>query len=277
MVLIARLGQEPLERTRQLEKAHVLLQESLRTQQTPSGYCHLALSFARRGGPACDLDQAIESAGNAVAGRSDVRYWHLLGLLLTRAEKWSEAIEILERGAELDDELDTDGTAEEHSALLESKDTLTITPSDTLIVPDAPVKAADFPSENAPGSDVKPAKPGSNGVAMGRGKTATNRDVPLLEANATEVPLAETLLKSKELNFEDYPASKIELFEWHLQLRMTQVALMEVIEGAEGAESGWLEIFSWVAERKGPVNSADREPSFLSFYVGVLTYFVISI
>lgn len=204
-----------------------------------------------------------------------MRYWHLLGLLLTRAEKWSEAIEILERGAELDDELDDEGAAEEQSARSDSKDALTITPSDlqTLVVPGATdFSPSSLLSENVPGSDagtLKPGKPRTNGVATpGRGKataaTASTKSVPLLLArDAVEIPVAETLLKAKELSFEDYPASQIELFERHLQLRMSQVALMEVIEGAEGAENGWLEIFSWVAERKGPVSSADGETGLL--------------
>jgi tetratricopeptide (TPR) repeat protein len=269
--LIIPLGQEPLERSSQLEKAHVLLQESLLAHSTPSGYYHLALSFARRGGPAYNLDQAIECAGHAVAGQSDVRYWHLLGILLTGAEKWAEAIEILERGADLDEDLEGEGNAEESESPSESKDALTVTPSDaqTLVVP--AVKAIDFLSNKVSDSDagtVKPSKTRPTGAAPIRGRIpliSTTSSVPLLEPDATEIPLAETLLKSKEMNFEDYPASKTELFERHLQLRMTQVALMEVIEGAEGAESGWLEIFSWVAERKGPMNSSDRMFGLFSY------------
>ena len=240
-----------------MEKAHTVLQESLLAQPTASGYYHLALSFARRGSSAYDLDQAIECAGHAIAGQpKDVRYWHLLGILLTGAEKWTEAIEILERGAELDEDYGDGGNAEECKTLSESKDALTVTPSDV-------IKTTDFLSDKVPFSDastIKPHKIRLSGVTATRGKadTESNSSVPLLEIDATEIPLAETLLKSKDLSFEDYPSSKIELFERHLQLRMTEVALMEVIEGAEGAEAGWLEIFSWVAERNGPMSSSDR-------------------
>lgn len=276
-LLIILVGQEPLKRSSQLEKAHFILQESLLAQPTPSGYYHLALSCARRGGPAYDLDQAIECAAHAMAGQSkDVRYWHLLGILLTAAEKWTEAIEILERGAELDEEEDDEGTAEESHTLSESKDALTVTPSDvrTLIVPTSTIKATD---EKVPGSDaatVKPSKTRLNGDAMARTKISlTSTDpgfslVPLLEPDATDIPLAQTLLKSKELNFEDYSASKTDLFECHLQLRMTRVALMEIIEGPEGAEAEWLEIFSWVAERKGSMSSTDRAFVVLLLYEG---------
>jgi len=253
-----------------LEKAHTVLQESLLAQPTSSGYYHLALSFSRRGGSAYDLDQAIECAGNAIAGQpGDVRYWHLLGILLTGAEKWTEAIEILERGAELDEDYGDGGNAEECKTLSESKDALTVTPSDVKTV----IKATDFLSDKVPFSDtstIKPTKTRLSGVTTTRVKAGTepSSPVPLLEPDATEIPLAETLLKSKDLNLEDYPASKIESFERHLQLRMTEVALMEVIEGAEGAEAGWLEIFSWVAERNGPMSSTDRESALVLVLCG---------
>ncbi|KAF8907603.1 hypothetical protein CPB84DRAFT_1768330 [Gymnopilus junonius] len=53
------------------------------------------------------------------------------------------------------------------------------------------------------------------------------------------------------LTIDQYPPSTSDLFERHLQLRMTQVVLLEVVGGPEGAEQGWLEIFSWVAEKRG--------------------------
>jgi hypothetical protein len=60
------------------------------------------------------------------------------------------------------------------------------------------------------------------------------------------VPPSASLLRSI---LDPVPPSKQELFEWGLQLRMTQMALVEVRQGAEGAEEGWLEVFSWVAEK----------------------------
>ena len=232
---------------------------------TPSGHYHLALSYARRGGPIFDLDKAIECAGNAVAGQpKEVRYWHLLGILLTGAQKWIEAKEIFEHGAELD--LDDEDGVEETAAtsvenFTESRDALTVTPSEvhTLVVPGS----VGYPTEKANGSiaaTIKPTIVKRNSFGAGHvGKTLSSNGrptpIPLLELDATELPFADTLLKSKDLDFEGYSPSKTELFEWHLQLRMTQVALMEIIEGAEGAEAGWLDIFSWVAEQKGPTSS----------------------
>ena len=233
---------------------------------TPSGYYHLALSYARRGGPTFDLDKAIECAGNAVTGQpNEVRYWHLLGILLTGAQKWAEAKEIFEHGAELD--LDDEDDVEETTTtpvenFTESRDALTVTPSQahTLVVPGVNGSVG-FPTEKVNGSiaaTIKPTTVKRNSLGQVGNTSSSNgrpTPIPLLELDATELPFADTLLKSKDLDFEGYLPSKMELFEWHLQLRMTQVALMEIIEGAEGAEAGWLDIFSWVAERKGPTSS----------------------
>jgi len=272
-------GQDPLQRTFQLEKAHVVLQRSIIANATPSAYHHLALSFSRKGGPGQDLSRAIECAGHAVAGEpKEVRYWHLLGILLTAEEKWTEAKEILEHGAELgvDDEEGADAEDDDENFRDEGTPTPdgagTVTQSDvqTLNIPGAngTVQVTDFASG-------KPKKINgvSNGVAKGsplrpKAKTSVSPTSPrpatassttssslssVLALDATEVPLASSLLKSTELSFESYTPSKAELFEWHLQLRMTQVALVEVVEGAEGAELTWLEIFGWVADRKNNV------------------------
>jgi hypothetical protein len=40
------------------------------------------------------------------------RYWHLLSLLLMAVEKWTEAVEILEHGAGLDDSYSEKGEAQ---------------------------------------------------------------------------------------------------------------------------------------------------------------------
>jgi len=268
-------GHDPLTRTTHLEKAHAAFKESLLAHTTPSGYYHLALSFARRGGPTYDLEQAIEYSGHAVAGEpKEVRYWHLLGILLTGAEKWAEAKEVLEHGADLD-LVDEDGNEDGNEELVaeHSGDEGTVTQSETqtLVVPGTS-KVTDFNSGRLNGYDasaVKPTNVKPNGVGVGR-KASLNdtavsapdvglaKFISLLEPNAIELPPAETLLKSIDITFDGYPPSKVEWFERHLQIRMTQVALMEIVEGPEGAESGWVDVFSWVAERRGPM-SADSE------------------
>ena len=55
--------------------------------------------------PTRDLGRAIENARMAVELEpDDIRYWHLLGLLLATSEDWRGAREVLEAGAMLDDQ-----------------------------------------------------------------------------------------------------------------------------------------------------------------------------
>ena len=56
-----------------------------------------------------------------------------------------------------------------------------------------------------------------------------------------------------------YPPSQYDLFESHLQLRMTQGTVVEIVEGAEGAEALWLEVFGWVANRRSAGDGLQRQ------------------
>lgn len=314
---------------------------SIKSHPTPSAYHHLALSFARRipaaGGlsDAFDsqsdpessphtayehnLSRAIESAGLAVEGSPhEVRYWHLLGLLLSATEKWSDAKEILERGAELDDESEgvdpidqisenigdessSYGRGDESPVNGGSEDTDTVmqmeTDANTLRVPgtNGISNSTDFAKTSTTMKTSRGRTNGAGSVTSNGNATHTsgssiaslngNAAIPglipshtlLLQPEETILPTASSLLhpavaalypsstsepkKSKSnapsapsipsLSIDQYPPSTADLFEQHLQLRMTQVALMEVVEGPEGAEEGWLEIFSWVAEKRG--------------------------
>ncbi|KAF8152244.1 hypothetical protein B0H34DRAFT_724464 [Crassisporium funariophilum] len=286
--LLAMKGQEPLTRTQHLFEAHALFLLSVQTQPTPSGYYHLALSFASQG-PAHDLKQAIEYSGLAVeSDPNEVRYWHLLGLLLTSLEKWKEAVEILEHGADLcsvgveDAELEV-GPRIEVGSEVENEtedgdrdtvgDTGTIVQEDdvrtvTIPGPGRGVQAKDFAPKRQGDNGTNGTVPHSNGDANGTRlngastvssssssiDTMSPTSIYLLDESASELPPASTLLKS---GMDKHPPSKQELFEYHLQLRMTQVALTEVIEGPEGAELQWLEIFSWIADQKGLAGSAE--------------------
>uniref|UniRef100_A0A8H7XRF8 TPR-like protein n=1 Tax=Psilocybe cubensis TaxID=181762 RepID=A0A8H7XRF8_PSICU len=323
-------GQDPSTRPLNFDKAHLCLLHSIKSHPTPSAYYHLALSFARRipaaGGlsdapdsqsePAPfphtayehNLTQAIESAGHAVEGcPHDVRYWHLLGLLLSAAEKWSAAKEILERGAALDD-TDSSDTVDQASESIGDESTSSPgeenmtnggggdadtvrqaeTDSNTLKVPGANgvVNLTDLANASATNKTAKARNNGtSNGSAIhtsdssaaslnGSAAISSLADLLpshtlLLRPDETTLPTASSLLHPAvaalyppstsgaaslsvpSLSIDQYPPSMADLFEQHLQLRMTQVALMEVVEGPEGAEEGWLEIFSWVAEKRG--------------------------
>ncbi|KAJ6524440.1 hypothetical protein DFH09DRAFT_1372181 [Mycena vulgaris] len=221
---------DPHSRPKRLANAHASFLKAVDTHPTPSGYYHLALSFARPGS-AHDLEQATVNAGLAVEGDpKEVRYWHLIGLLLAASEQWKAAEEILGQGAEIgetpqeDDLTNGNGNPE---LLMANGNGVNGRAIDGLPVADAshPVmKRASVPSESS------------------------SAPVYLLDKPELVMPPAADLL----LPVADHAApSRQELFEYSLQLRMTQVALIEHVEGAEGAAEKWLEVFQWIAERRG--------------------------
>lgn len=215
--------------------------QALDIYPTASAYCNIALSFARPS-PFRDIDLAIEYAGKALElDSSQVRHWHLLGLLLSAVERWDAAKEILEQGAEVGE-----------SAIEEAEKTITEVDGEgyttALQTPTATML-------NGEGVEVKDfaKKPGS------LTDTITDNDLTpmqssvqprllLLSSHDAEIPASAMLLKP----LPDRPTlSKVEAFDRALQIRMSLGALTEVLEGAEGAEIKWLEIFGWVATWMG--------------------------
>ncbi|KAJ7749067.1 hypothetical protein DFH07DRAFT_829576 [Mycena maculata] len=231
---------DPHSRPKRLASAHASFLKAVEAHPTPSGYYHLALSFARPG-PAYDLDQAILNAGLAVEGDSkEIRYWHLVGLLLAASEQWKAAEEILEQGAEIgettrEDEL-TNGSGNPELLMANGNGTNGRT------IDGLPTANATHP-------------------AMKRASVPLESPAPAFLLREPQMPPAADLL----LPVGDHPApSRQELFEYSLQLRMTQVALIEYVEGAEGAAEKWLEVFHWIAERRGitaTTSENDRHPA----------------
>jgi hypothetical protein len=226
--------------TRPTRLAHALAQfaASIETFPTPSAYYHLGIALARPG-PQQNLDRAIASASSAVEGGSgDIRFWHLLGLLLTADRKWAKARGVFEIavgiGEKGDEECD-DGVTEEGAQ-------------------------AGTPKANG-ANDIraldsvtaKSKSGGANGYrhtelwgAEGHG----TQSIFILDRDSRSIPPSATLLQP----IPDYPTpSRQDMFEYAMQLRMTQLALAECVEGAEGAALRWVEVFGWVAERKGVV------------------------
>ncbi|KAF8229254.1 hypothetical protein L208DRAFT_1439479 [Tricholoma matsutake] len=254
--VLALKEQEPHTRPTRLAAAHALFLQSVNTYPTSSAYFHLALSFARPG-PSQDLKQAIENAGLALEGDSkEIRYWHLLGFLLAATEQWKAASEILERGAELGGngveetvngegngenegrDNEDDGHGAENSIETTIADDRTLRrPSSVSINNDNTVNLGDLDHRAANGS--------ANSTTSAASDTKGSRPpLYLLETNAAHIPVAASLLTPPP---DHELPSKQDVFEYALQLRMTQAVLTEVVEGAEGAELKWVEIFSWHA------------------------------
>lgn len=102
---------------------------------------------------------------------------------------------------------------------------------------------------------------GTIGTSESQGK-ATIPSQPILPASPTTpdtLPSASTLLQpSLPLH---PPPNPSESFEHALQLRMTQVALSEYVDGAEIAVEKWVSVFGWVAGQKG-LGDSRCEPPF---------------
>ena len=167
-----------------------------------------------------------------------IRYWHLLGLLLAASEDWRGAREVLEAGATLDDQAWED--EQNPSPVNDVPDSNTIGRETSST---AGVMAAIFAS---------PTHPGLASPASEEASTVTERPVEreiILEAHRHVLPSVAELLQP----LPDHPPPSVtERFEHALQLRMTQLALTELMEGPEGTEEKWIEVFQWFAKRKGP-------------------------
>ncbi|KAI0065171.1 hypothetical protein BV25DRAFT_1798883 [Artomyces pyxidatus] len=236
--------QDHLTRTSRLSNALSLFEASVNTLSTPAAHYLLALALYRPI-PSRDLDRAVASARCAVeADPGEIRYWHLLGLLLVAAENWRGARDVLEVGAAIDEQawsIDSSQSRVPATAGTngEAQDTSTISAhtSET-----EGIIATDFAIGNGDSEQTSSAR-------------ARPKALPfLLDETATAVPAAASILKPLP---DHPPPSPHERFEHALQLRMTQLALTELVEGYEGAGEKWIEVFGWFAERKG----TERDPS----------------
>jgi hypothetical protein len=252
--------QDPRTRSTRFSHSLALFNRSVKTFATPSAYYHLALALVRPGAEQ-NLEEAIIWARKSVEEEpGEMRFWHLLGLLLTATEEWVAAKRVLEEGASL---------AEGEDAFEEDK------------VPEKVQEVAKKPNENGDRDGEvhghmkknsvggkESMKSGVDGLTNGRTDnpaTQSNHDLAtlsipphaLLDLHDKNLPSAASLLPP----LPDHPRpSRLEVFEQALQLRMTQVVLTEYVEGAEGAGDKWVDVFSWIAERK-EIGPERREPS----------------
>ncbi|KIJ47909.1 hypothetical protein M422DRAFT_45616 [Sphaerobolus stellatus SS14] len=214
---------DPSTRPEHLRQSLAELQASLKLHPTPSTHFHLALASSRAG-QTRDLSAAIASAKEAVAGSpQETRYWHLLGLLLAAVEEWKDAKYALACGAKIGDEEDNGGEELKSGAN----------------------SVNDHTQDDSSNRSQSTGDPG-DGFSRS-----------LLDEYALRLPAASGLLQP----LPDYPPpTRHERFEHALQLRLTQLALIEHVDGPENAGTKWLEVFSWVAARKG-LGEERRPPS----------------
>ncbi|TFY78584.1 hypothetical protein EWM64_g5428 [Hericium alpestre] len=255
--VMAIVEQDHFTRSSRLEAAMALLERSIETNPTASVYYHLALAYYRPI-PGRDLDRAIQNARCAVEIEpKEVRYWHLLGLLLFASEDWSGAKGVLEVGCAIDEQYWSGQTPEDKGTETPTEPTGNgdrLHPDSAIgrIVADG-IATRDFgmtdssiqaQTEEILSSTSRPPTPLQGG--------------PLLDPSADDVPPAATLLGP----LPDHPnPNRPERFEHALQLRMSQLALTELLEGPEGAGEKWVEVFGWFAEKKGLGKDASQRTS----------------
>lgn len=219
---------DPRTRTLRFQTSLGHLCAAAETHPTPSTQYHIALAYARPGASQ-DLQAAIENARLAVEGEPDeVRHWHLLGLLLTAIGDWRAAKGVLEVGA---------GVGEiDHIDQIEP-------------APEVPngVYVHDFATTGQQPSQVNG---DANGHAVNCDVTAESGvagPITILEEATEQVPPSAYLLRPWG---DRPPPSRSQSFEQALQLRMTQLALAEYVEGPEGAGDKWVEVFQWFSDRR---------------------------
>ena len=230
--------QDPRTRNTKLAQSLDSFTAAVGTHHTASAHHHLALALFRPG-PAKDLNAAIEHARAAVeADPNEIRHWHLLGLFLAANGDWQASKQVLELGighaeADLvDDEAASQGPPQANGAA-------------------ANLTIRDFVET------VNASEQGANGSAI-NGHTNGVVHETILAPAATAVPPSATLLQP----LGDRPLSnRQEKFEYALQARMTQLALTELVEGAEAVGDKWLEVFLWFREKR-PAALDDRECQF---------------
>ncbi|KZV70944.1 TPR-like protein [Peniophora sp. CONT] len=140
--VLAEKEADHLTRPTHLTSALNHLERSISLHPTPSAHHHLALALSRPI-PGRDLDRAIENARAAVEGDArQIRYWHLLGLLLVANEDLEAARGVLDVAIQLSDADDEDGDDAPSSAPAHVEpvsilptDATSIPPSSTLLTP----------------------------------------------------------------------------------------------------------------------------------------------
>lgn len=161
----------------------------------------------------------------------EVRHWHLLALLAAKRGEWKKAQGVLQAALEIVEDTELRFRSEELTT--------------------NGVVSRDFGIENGDrtptASTPHPEDYEANGLAEGHGRSPS----VLIDPASQSLPPAESLLKPVP---DHPPPTHRQLFEHILQLRMTEIAITELIEGPESVEACWLEVFEWYSQRRDGVS-----------------------
>ncbi|KAG8746469.1 hypothetical protein FRC10_004909 [Ceratobasidium sp. 414] len=208
--------------TRQSTALRHLLESATLDPTSADTFYHLAFVQAE----ARATSEAVLSARQAVErAPRDVRGWHLLGLLLTAMEDWAGAKVVIEFGIANAEELRTDSQGEEGVGQQGN-------------VADGGVVVKDF--------------------GIGTVRSSSPQGIPPSEFNFPHhapsiVPSDGILPASRTLHVlfgradPDASPSRLRAFVAAAQIRLTEMAIVERIEGPDGAAGMWPAVFAWYA------------------------------
>jgi hypothetical protein len=233
--------QNPSTRSDQLKRSVTLAEQSLAIFPTAEAYHHLATLYTR---PGTDhsLDRAEEAVAKAVElDPSEVRSWHLLGLVLTAKGEGKKARGVLEVAA----------------AVAESGMGGASGPGEAGAGPESTVdgvRSKDYAPTNSNGNTthtsevdgLPPSTPVSHSRAASSSGDTSEEEKALLPFDALRIPHASLLLDPSP---SAPPRSASERLADATQVRMTQLVLVEQIEGGENVGEGWRDVFGWFAAK----------------------------
>ncbi len=201
--------------------------------EAASTHYHLAIAQAE----SRDISEAILSARQAVEkDPSEIRAWHLLGLLLTAQGDWSGAHAIFDLGLT-------------HAEEYEPDENLTngdVTPTIDGLPRSDGLMIRDFGSpDTSPTSHTK------------EDSTTPTLTTPMSQSDRLNLPveplIPTTLVLPPSSSLRVHPPdiplqTKMDKFEASIQLRLSQLALTEFVDGAETANLKWPAVFTFFSE-----------------------------
>ncbi|KAJ1303827.1 hypothetical protein OPQ81_008249 [Rhizoctonia solani] len=201
---------------------HLTLAATLEPLSADTFY-HLAFVQAE----ARETSDAILSARQAVErAPQDVRCWHLLGLLLTATEDWAGARAVIELGIANSDQLQDEVAQHPMGHGM------------GLSAPEEGITVKDF----ATGDGLRSNSP--DGMP-----TPSGHNLPAVVPPTAILPPSKALhsLFTRPGSDPDANPSKLRLFAAATQIRLTHMAIVERIEGPDGAAGMWPGVFAWYA------------------------------
>ncbi|KAF8603292.1 hypothetical protein BDV93DRAFT_493559 [Ceratobasidium sp. AG-I] len=213
--------------TRQSVALQNLLTSSMLDSTSADTFYHLAFIQAE----ARAIGDALLSARQAVEhAPRDVRGWHLLGLLLTAMEDWAGAKAVIELGIANAEEV-LDESREDTVQQGARGGSMGGTGGDGLVVRDYGV------------GDVRSSSP----TGLPSDEATPLHHAPPIVPSSGILPHSRSLHMVSSRVDPDSSPSRLRAFAAATQIRLTQMAIVEKIEGADGAAGMWPGVFAWYA------------------------------